>query len=925
MKNDCWNRFSDGLKKCPLLILFLAGLFLYTACSHDDGESNYGIVRYSDVVDTSVSGMVRINSTGQSVKLGSDSKSSWVKERPSMVVDLDYDYYLGKHEVTCGEYTSLRSCIECGCGPENANYPVTNVNYYDAILFANAKSVAENLDTAYSYAELEISSTGNCVRLEGLVFHPDVRAYRLPTESEWMMAAYQGWRKNGEWFAENSLGQIHPVCSLDTNNLGLCDMAGNVKEIVNDRFGLFKNTTVTNYIGGVDDGNADERVLKGGSFRDSSSSVKVYGRGDVYAVNSKSKSGYTGFRLALGVIPNAISLNNKGSDENNDFEVLVGSSLIKSYVGSSKTKLAFRNEITGKINMIDFLGGKINKVEFNDSVDAYHPAISPDGKNVAFCTKSEGNVGKSELYVRHLKPNDSTLLKLPVESAAIPRWMVLNNDTFIVYVNDTQVNDELIWKTQSTWIVKFQNDAFGVPTKILDGAFNGGVSADGSIAVSGARLLRSRVAASNSTIYDASAGDFTWFNGDQACNASLARDGSKRTLFLDFAGATGKEFVGASYREHERIFVVDSTGKLIQSVASPVGYKFDHTEWIFGQNKAVATLSDVNGNHTKIVLVNFDDESVVDLVVGDDLWHPDLWTVDSSFAMQFSGIDFDSAANYFSQSPYENANTEIALKLKYFWEKRDSIEAFALGSSRVLCGVIDDSIKTYKTLNMAISLSDLYVSFTLIQQYILPFAPQTKAIIVEIPVDFMFRHMDEFASVLFSSNKGTVYDNFHLRTEEDARKIARLTEDLDVSLDDMTGYIPNTLLMEHFSWDAGFLVSVDTMLYTLENVNLAVNMMMLENIKMLCEQKNIKLVGVVMPQSPKYAETGSFGYYGPRRSLAESVLQMVQNKGIMVFDENKMGMHDYSDGMAANAFHLCDKGALRYTRRLDSLLSTLSK
>jgi hypothetical protein len=72
--------------------------------------------------------------------------------------------------------------------------------------------------------------------------------------------------------------------------------------------------------------------------------------------------------------------------------------------------------------------------------------------------------------------------------------------------------------------------------------------------------------------------------------------------------------------------VADSTGKLIQSVAAPKGYSFDHSEWIpSGNNLVVATLTNANGAHTKIVLVDMSDGSVVDLAEGDELWHPAFW------------------------------------------------------------------------------------------------------------------------------------------------------------------------------------------------------------------------------------------------------------------------------------------------------------
>ena len=42
-----------------------------------------------------------------SVTIGSNDKSFKVNERPAMSVILDYDFYMGIHEVTCGEYAKI--------------------------------------------------------------------------------------------------------------------------------------------------------------------------------------------------------------------------------------------------------------------------------------------------------------------------------------------------------------------------------------------------------------------------------------------------------------------------------------------------------------------------------------------------------------------------------------------------------------------------------------------------------------------------------------------------------------------------------------------------------------------------------------------------------------------------------------------------
>ena len=95
--------------------------------------------------------------------------------------------------------------------------------------------------------------------------------------------------------------------------------------------------------------------------------------------------------------------------------------------------------------------------------------------------------------------------------------------------------------------VSFSEGKFGTPRKIFDGTFNGGVSADGNLAVSGAKLLRANVNGENKV----------WYNGEQACNASFS-DSTKQTLFLDFGGKTGNEFAEENYSTHEQILIADS-------------------------------------------------------------------------------------------------------------------------------------------------------------------------------------------------------------------------------------------------------------------------------------------------------------------------------------------------------------------------------
>ena len=105
----------------------------------------------------------------------------------------------------------------------------------------------------------------------------------------------------------------------------------------------------------------------------------------------------------------------------------------------------------------------------------------------------------------------------------------------------------------------------------------------------------------------------------------------------------------------------------------------------------------------------------------------------------------------------------------------------------------------------------------------------------------------------------------------------------------------------------------------------------LEALKSIVEvslNRNIHVVGMIFPQNPRYKETGAFGRYGMRRSLAKSLIDRFHEfetiyPNFTLLDENKMGNHDYSDSEAVDADHLCSQATPKITYRLDSLLRTL--
>ena len=583
----------------------------------------------------------------------------------TMTVQLDYDFYIGRAEVTREQYAALMG----GDIPENEKkLPIVDVNLYDAVLYANALSKSEGRDTVYTYANAIFAPSGSCVFLEGLATHYEVLGYRLPTEAEWVYVAKKFWDVENAWNADNSLFELHEVCStpgpdssqvhFEENPDAVCNITGNVAEWVDGWLADFKDTTLTNYVGASAPNALKESIIKGGNYRLS--------RRDVYSIAMNSSADYVGFRLVLGAIDKPLWLDPSGNVNTVKINIVATTESILETLNErrAKAKLVFRNDVSGKLAFIDYFSNASRAIEIENSANAFHPDISPDGNYVAFSTQIEGLSGNSKVYVCRLDSACSEKVELPVGNAAIPRFRVLEpGDTVLVYVSDAGSNkDSLTWASYSTWIVPFAGGRFGTPRQLLKGSFHGGVTE--GLAVTGSKLLR--VATWNEldkVKYD------VWYNSEQACNVSLASDGSNRTLFLDFGSSTGRKFVGQKYGTHEQILVMDSNGNLVDAVASPAGYSYDHTEWVTGKNAAVATLTDNNGAHKRIVLIDMGTKKIVELVESDELWHPVLWVEQSTPAVATSSSSSEqneesSSSNSVesipsSSAPIESSSTPV--------------------------------------------------------------------------------------------------------------------------------------------------------------------------------------------------------------------------------------------------------------------------
>ena len=155
-------------------------------------------------------------------------------EGPVHQVTLSQPFYLGKYEVTQGQWAAVMRSNPSAFDTCGGNCPVEQVSWEDAQEFI----VRLN-------------------RREGM------NVYRLPTEAEWEYAARGRGRTGDYWYEGNSNGRTQPVGRKRPNGWGVYDMLGNVWEWTADWYGPYSASPATDPRG--PSGGAD-RVSRGGSW-----------------------------------------------------------------------------------------------------------------------------------------------------------------------------------------------------------------------------------------------------------------------------------------------------------------------------------------------------------------------------------------------------------------------------------------------------------------------------------------------------------------------------------------------------------------------------------------------------------------------------------------------------------------------------------
>lgn len=162
-------------------------------------------------------------------------------------------------EVTLGEWLQVMG-IDSIIPVNDSLVPVTGITYHQAALFCNLLSTKDKLTPAYEFSDDTVSAIYNANS-----------GWRMPSPEEWELMARAGNKTSGNeypwgmgaagadswsWYLDNSLGYAHQVAQLDSNALGIYDIAGNVWEWTNGT-------------------SAEKAISKGGSFTSAATDLAI--------------------------------------------------------------------------------------------------------------------------------------------------------------------------------------------------------------------------------------------------------------------------------------------------------------------------------------------------------------------------------------------------------------------------------------------------------------------------------------------------------------------------------------------------------------------------------------------------------------------------------------------------------------------------
>jgi formylglycine-generating enzyme required for sulfatase activity len=218
---------------------------------------------------------------GGTFMMGSDDAEAYDLEKPVTLPS----FAIGKYPVTQALWTSIM-----GDNPacfQGANRPVEQVSWEDAQHFLQKLNAVDT-------------------RLQ------PSQHFRMPSEVEWEYAALGGQQSGGYryagsnvvdevgWYDRNSHGQTQPVGLKLPNELGICDMNGNVWEWCAGHWHDNYIRALTYSSAWVDLEEGAYRVLRGGSWDNDAQYCRPSNR---ITIDPSLQYAYFGFRLVLFPLP----------------------------------------------------------------------------------------------------------------------------------------------------------------------------------------------------------------------------------------------------------------------------------------------------------------------------------------------------------------------------------------------------------------------------------------------------------------------------------------------------------------------------------------------------------------------------------------------------------------------------------------------
>lgn len=216
--------------------------------------------------------------------------SCTAKKNITMIQILQLNIQISQTEITQSQFKKIMNKNPSHL--KGANLPVTNVSWFDAVVFCNKMSLKYNLTPVYSVKGNTNPDDWAYNPCKGENFSETIKTnleangFRLPTNEEWSFAAmgeenyfYAGSSNIEEvaWIKKNSQEKPHKVALKKPNGYLLYDMSGNVWEWTNNL-----------HLG-------NKRMFRGGSFK----SIAMYHKvdGTVFFILPHYSDDDLGFRI----------------------------------------------------------------------------------------------------------------------------------------------------------------------------------------------------------------------------------------------------------------------------------------------------------------------------------------------------------------------------------------------------------------------------------------------------------------------------------------------------------------------------------------------------------------------------------------------------------------------------------------------------